>query len=302
MAKSVSGKSILIINVLILILGMILILIIVATSSPPSGSIQESNNEKYITIDANDITLFRNNSVGIPEGNLVLTVTTYTGPEEKIENARQSFTITQQQRILNIFIFRNDLITVSYSLNNLIFQNLRYTFTNEIFDRSNLLFITQNNILTDQEYIPRNKMKFLVLDELTPSGGLPVGTTINSKTIKTIFKEIDLNDNSNPTVNSQYMYDSLPFTSGGDGYRFRTTEYGVTLNNLVTINDLNPISIKSFNTNRMVVINYDQSGTQKTMLQSCCGSVGCDSGLSGNGSYSELGITSSNLCSASLLI
>lgn len=291
MAKSVSGKLVLISNLSILILGIILILIIVGTLPPPSSSSEEqTSNEnsdvKYIIIKANDIYAYGRES----NDNKIIEISIYKGPEENFSKLRQRFTIVQEQTVVNVYVQRGDLITVVFFVDEMKENELVYH-TTDTFDSIGTLNITWNGILNNNEYLSRKNLSFLVLNQVDV-------TPLTTSTI-----EIDTMVEKSTTfglVDSDNMYVTTPATAVSSGlgktYHFTGIPYGVGLNSMLKTNDTNPITISSLSTNRIVVT---RDTDDRDIIQSCCGSVACTDGFAGEGSYANIdNITADDLCNA----
>ena len=289
MAKSVSGKLVLISNLSILILGIILILIIVGTIPPPSEeqTFNENSDVKYIIIKANDIYTYGRSS----NNNNLIEILIYKGPEENFSDIRQRFTIVQEQTVVNVYIQRGDLITVEFSVDGIEQNKLVYP-TTDTFDSIGTLNITWNGILNNDEYISRKNLNFLVLNRVDATI-LPTSTNIEIDTIVGNSTTLGLADSDN-------MYVTTPATAVSDNlgktYHFTGIPYGVGLNSLLKTNNTDPITISSLSTNK-IVVTRDTVG--RDIIQSCCGSVPCADGFAGNGTYANIdNITADDLCNA----
>ena len=280
MAKSVSGKFVLISNIILLLLGLILILIIIGTVPPPKST-EEPVDFKFITLNLTDIIEFRLDE----STNFLLELKHYNGNVEDFSKLSRTFLLSQQNRILNFLINKGDLITVTFKLGLVDERKINYIFEDD-FNANSQYFITWDNIIPANKYIGRNKLSFLALDSVTGET-LTLDTNIQ-------YSMITEDNNSVDLATAGYMYRADTTVSAKD-YSFRTIPYGLALNTAIKIQEFNPIIVNNLSVSRIVALQYTGN---KYILQSCCGVNGCPNGKSGNGNYTDLGITANDVCTA----
>ena len=283
MAKNVSGKAVLITNVFILVLGIILILIIVATMAPPAGT-DNAGTSKFVTLNFLDII---GHSVA-ENNNIQATITIYNGGTVEFEKIRQIFLFSQQNQIINFYIVKGDLLTVTLSEDSIPLKTLNYTFgtSDSEFDLTNRYFISWDAITPEASYISRNILSFKTLDSVT-GDALVANTDI-------CYKMIDSDTITIPLAQTSYMYRS-EVTSEGKDYSFKSIHYGLPLNTTILIDDVNPLVIDNLNTTQIISLKYGTS----SILQVCCGTEPC--GITGTGTFDDLNVTAEEVCTASLL-
>lgn len=286
MAKHVSGKAILITNLFVFIFGVLLVLVVVAVNSPPSSRIASSG--KYITITSED--MFFPSATELERFSVQVSV--YDGSSSNPDRLRQTFNITQQERLLNVLVRSNDVIVFDYlsTLNtqteNNIINKIEYLL-GEQYSSTTKLFITRFAIYTNNEYIPRSNLKAVSLT--SNSDGITNTSPINLNIIQG-------NGGSETVILSspKNYYKSTPVPVTGP--KFSSIDFGLPLNEQVMIDAVGstPLTVTSLNTSATVVGTDNNSNP---FLLLCCGEIAC--GASGPGNATTLSFTNNDdVCAA----
>ncbi len=300
MAKSVSGKLVLLSNILVFVFGIFLVLIIVGTNPPPSSSSVSSttNNRKYITIKTTDI---YSKPTGVTYSDpIIVTVITYNGPNEIFENRRQTLTLSQQETALNVVVQPNDLITAEFSQGTNKLNKISYN-TQENYDSLNTLYVTWYTIVEAENYVSRQKLKTLWLSSYD--------TEDPKYTSELIYKAPEAGQTLDGVylVSPDRLYESNTVTQGGDNYNFTSQHFGSELNfPYISTRTDNLVNLQSLGTTEIVFgsSNINSSGSPALasgpyFMQLCCSGIACEgTDFSGPGDYTTYGFTADDLCAA----